>query len=198
MRRMLLVFVLGLAAATGCAPPKMLDSWKSPELQKGSLRRMLIIGVFPTPGGRETVEGQFVDQLRQDGMEPMASHSYVRADEMNAAAITEKLGFEAIVLARLLDRPTYEQLYPPKRAETDMPVGYSDAWYPEYVRSKDTIANTDSSLAAARVETRVFDARAQKLVWSGVSKNELDGRDPAQIHDAVAVILKSMREEGLY
>jgi hypothetical protein len=206
MRRLSLVlgfvFAAGLVAA--CGQTKMLKTWKSPEYEKGTLRRSLVIGVFSKPGVRETVEGQFVQQLKEESLDAVPSHSYLQDEELNREAAVQKvaeLGFDGVVLARILDQQTYEKFYASSTDKVDVPLGYYDEWYKEYVQSieqRDAVGYTDVSQMDAWVETRVFDARTQKMVWSGLSQTRIDGRDVRQISDAVGAILESMRKAGLY
>jgi hypothetical protein len=197
-----LALAAGLVAA--CGQTKMLKTWKSPELQTGSIRKMLVVGVFNTAGVREAVEGQFVEQLRQERLEAVASHAYLADDELGREAVVQRvreLAFDGVVLARILDRKTYETYYAPGKEQVDVPVGYYDEWYKEYVESqhqRDAVGYTDASRIDARVETRLFDARTQKLVWTGVSETAIDGRDVRQVQDAVGAILKSMRSSGVF
>jgi len=206
MRRMPLIPVLVLAAGlvAACGPTKMLKTWKSPDYQKGTLQKSLVIAVFKTSGVRESVEGQFVEQLQAEHLESVASHAYLPDEELNREAVVKKvqeLGFNGVVLARIIDGKTYETYYAPEKQKTDVPIGYYDEWYDEYVKStheRDTVGYTEASRMDAWVETRLFDARTQKMVWSGVSQTQIDGRDVRQIQAAVTYILSSMRRDGLY
>jgi len=194
--------VLALAAA--CSQTKMLKTWKAPDYERRSLHKMLVIGVFQTKGVREVVEGQIVEQLKAERVEAAASSAFLTEEELSRDAVVKKVGeqaFDGVILARMLDRQTFEKHYKVEAPTVDVPAGAHDEWYQAYVETKtqqESTGYTDASRVDLLVDTRVFDARTHKLVWSGVSKTKLDGQDPRQIQDAVGDILESMREDGVF
>lgn len=197
-----IAIVLGLAAA--CSQTKMLKTWKAPEFERRSLHKMLVIGVFQTKGVRQVVEGQMVEQLKAERVEAAASSAFLTEDELSRDAVVKKVGeqaFDGVILARMIDRETFEKHYKVEAPTVDVPAGARTEWYQAYVETKtqqESTGYTDASRVDLMVETRVFDARSQKLVWSGVSKTKLDGQDPRQVQNAVGDILESMREDGVF
>jgi len=204
MKRTPVLLVLAACLVAACSQTKMLKTWKAPDFQRGSLHKMLVVGVFKATGMREVIEGQFVEQLQQERIEAAASNAFLGEDELSRDAVVQKVrerGFDGVVLARIIDREMYEKYYPANQQTMDVSVGYYDDWYKEFVEStvqRDAIGYTVASRIDAWVETRVFDAATQKLVWSGVSETKIDGQDLAQIQDAVGKILKSMRSGGVF
>ena len=194
--------LLGFAAA--CSQTKMLKTWKAPDYQRGSLHKLLVIGVFPTEGVREVVEGQMVEQLKAARVDASASTAFLTQEELDRDAVVKKVGeqaFDGVILARIVDRETFEKYYKVEAPTVDVPAGAPVEWYQAYVETKsqqEAGGYTVASRMDAWVETRVFDARSQKLVWSGVSKTEFDGQDPRQIQAAVGAILNSMHGDGIF
>jgi hypothetical protein len=182
----------------------MLHTWKADTLRPGSLQKMLIIGVFHTEGMRETVEGQFVKQLQDEKLQAVASNALIADKVPSRETVMQRVnefGLDGVVVARILDRKAYETYYPPDQDQRAVTLGYQDNWYDYFVTSTEQIqavGYTDASRLDARVETRVFDARTGKVVWSGVSDTKIDGQDPRQIESAVGAIMKSMRRGGVF
>jgi hypothetical protein len=150
------------------------------------------------------VEGQFVEQLKDESVEAAASNAFLSDDELSREAVVDKVrevGFDSVILARLLDQAGYEKAYAPTAGALDIDAAREQTWHHDYVAStapSETGSYTVASRRDVRVETRVFDAHTQKLVWSGVSETQVDGEDAAQIKDAVASILSTLRKEKVF
>lgn len=203
MKRISLLF--GLAATlAGCASTtKMISTWKAPDFQGGAFRKTLVIGVFETTGVREVVEGQFVEQLKDENVEAAASNAFLSDDELSREAVVNKVrevGFDSVILARLIDQAGYEKAYAPTAGSLDIDAAREQTWHHDYVASsaRETGSYTVASRRDVRVETRIFDAQTQKLVWSGVSETQVDGLDAVQIKDAVSAILSRLRQERVF
>lgn len=204
MKRIALLFALA-ASLAGCSQStKLTNTWRAPDFQGGSFRKTLVIAVFERTGAREVVEGQFVEQIKDEGAEAAASHAFLSDEELSREAVVHKVregGFDSVVLARLIDQAAFEKTYAPTAPSLDVDAARQQTWYHDYVASsapRESGSYTVASRRDVRVETRVFDAKTEKLVWSGVSETKVDGEDPAQVADAVSAILSRLRKENLF
>jgi hypothetical protein len=202
MKRMSLLFVLA-AGLIGCGQTKMLSTWKAPDLVHGAYKKPLVIAVFETQGVREVVEGQFVEQLQEEEVAAAASHAFLNNEDLSREAVVQRVretGFDSVILARLLGQEEYDKSYGPMAKTSDVDMARDQTWYHDYVESTTSQAGsyTVASRRDVRVETRIFDAHTEKLVWTGVSETQIDGQDAAQIQDAVGAILSKLRQERLF
>jgi hypothetical protein len=204
MRRPLLPILLAASTVLGCSNTKIQSVWRDAAFQRGSIQKILVIGIFPTTGVREAVEGQFVARLKDERLEPWASNGLLGADQIDRARVEQvakEKQLDGVLLARILDRQTLEKYYSPQQANRTVTMEYQDDWYQYYVQSVDEIpalGYSDQSRIDARLETKLFDARTGKLVWSALSDTQIDGRNVRQIEDAVAKIVDAMRRGNVF
>lgn len=204
MRRAVLAFAISMLAVLACSSTKMVSTWKADGFQRGSIRKVLVIGVFKADGMREVVEGQFVDLLKAERVEAAASHAFFAPEELKREAIVAKvreLQYEGVLLARVLDSELLTKHYPAGNEATPVQVGYYDDWYKDYVVSQEEIAaigHSVQSSGTARVETKLYDARTQKPVWSALSETTIDGQDVAQIRGEVGKLVDRMVRGGVF
>lgn len=204
MRRSLLPLALSACALLACSSTKMVSTWKADGFQRGSIKKVLVIGVFKGDGVREVVEGQFVDLLKDEHVEAAASNAFFTPAELQRDAIVQKvreLQYDGVLLARVLDRELLTKHYPAGSKPTSVQVGYYDDWYKDYITSTEEIAAigyTVQSSSSARVETKLYDARTQKPVWSALSETTIDGQDVTQIRGAVGKLVDRMVSGGAF
>lgn len=204
MRRLLVPILLVAGTVLGCSNTKIQSTWRDSDFKRGSIQKMLVVGVFPTVGVREAVEGQFVALLKDERLEPWASNALLGADELERSAVEQVVRekqLDGVLLSRILDRALFEKHYPPTQEGRMVTLGYPDSWYEDYVQSTEelpAIGYQTQSRIEARLETKLYDARTGKLVWSALSETQIDGRDVRQIETAVGAIVEKMRRDNVY
>ncbi len=204
MRRVLIPIGLAACLLSACSSTKMISTWKADGFQRGSIKKVLVIGVFKTEGVREVVEGQMVELLKEDRVEGAASNAFFKASDLQRDAVVQKvreLQYDGVLLTRVLDSELLAKHYPPASEPTKVQVGYYDDWYKDYQVSQEEIAAIGHSVQSegkARVETKLYDARTQKMVYSAVSETTIDGRDVEQIRGAVGTLVEQMVRNGIF
>ena len=204
MRRASLAVAILVLAALACSSTKMVSTWKAPDFQRGSLRKILVVGVFKADGMRETVEGQFVELLKDENVEAAASNAFLPVAELQREAVVQKvrdLQYDGVLLARIVDSTLETKHYPAGDTATQVNVGYYDDWYKDYVVSTEEVAaigHTVQSSGTARVETRLYSAKTQKSVWIALSETSIDGREVSQIRGAVGKLVDRMVTSGIF
>jgi hypothetical protein len=204
MRRSLLSIAVAACAVLACSNTKMLSTWKSPEYKNGSIHKVLVVGIFKTDGVREIVEGTYVDLFKAEQVEAAASHSFFTPAELRVDAVAQKvqeLKYDGVLLTRVLDRDMQVKHYPPAQEKTAVELNYPGEWHEDYVTSVDeieTIGHTVNGPTVARVETRLYDARTRKVVWSAVSETSVDGENVPQIRHAVGKLVDKMVTARLF
>jgi hypothetical protein len=204
MRRALLPFALAACTLLACGGTKMLSTWKAADFQRGSIHKVLVIGIFKTDGAREIVEGTYVELLKSEQVEAAASSAFFTPAELHRDAIVQKvrdLQYDGVLLSRVLDRDMQVKHYPPGQEKTSVQLGYYDDWYKDYVTSTeeiDAIGHSVQGPTTARVETRLYDVKTLKVVWSAVSETAVDGENVPQIRDAVGKLVDRMVVDRIF
>jgi hypothetical protein len=193
--RRLIATALALLMLVGCASTTLRDSWLDPDFRDGPFRKILVVAVHPNPTESRLFEDIFAQQVATTGAQAIpgwraiAQDAKVEEQVWNAAV--EASGADALVLVRLLrmDRRTsVTTAVVPAGPVWGYGWGYYNAWVavPE-VRQYDI----------ATVETRVFDVRSRKLVWSGMTETFEPTSVAKETPGFARVILTELARRGL-
>jgi hypothetical protein len=185
------VAILGLIAAilSGCKSTQVLSLQKEPGYNARSMRNILVIAVVRKPATQRLLENEFVRQLGKRDGQGVASYTLVREGDVLDRDAWKKLiserHFDSVIVSRLVDLSVVEKDVSAKFLNAEQANGYGYyssgcqvVYQPGFTVRKETAA----------METRIFDAAADKLLWAAHSKTNLEqGRDPeAQVRDFVS------------
>jgi hypothetical protein len=200
-----LLALLGFGMLASCTPStRLLASWHDPSYQAGALRRPLVLAVARQAAVRAKLEDELVRQLRAAGVDAMQSYKLV-GDVENpdlVAKIKDQLpaaGRDSVLVTHLVDVKT-EAVYVPT-AE----YGYG---YPAYYGRLGSYYSHSYDLAAEpgyaypirtyELETNLYDASTDKLVWTVSTESEEPESLDAAVHDFATVVVKDIKERGLF
>ncbi len=191
--------ILIAMCVTACATTKLTSDWKDPAYQKQP-RKILVIGIVKKPVIKRIFEDEFVRQLKDHGVNAIASYTVMPDKEQRdfefIAAETKKLGVDAVLTSRLVSKKTvhfYVQgsvYYPPSNYRNWRDYyGYSNqaVYTPGYMAEEEY----------ALVETNLYDARNDKLIWSAASETDIMGSSEDQIKSFIDVMVNAMAEQKL-
>jgi hypothetical protein len=189
------------APATGT---KLVESWKSPELQKFGFTKIFVVAVTKEPTFRRDAEERLREIIGKDrsvaSIELFPSVDPPPEKEAAKAKIAET-GCDGVVLMRAVSS-TAKSSPIPGRIEYD-PVydyfwgyaGYGGYWGTVYTTS--WAEGYEERDVAIRVETLVYDLRTDKLVWSGVSNTKNPGSVRNLVLGVADAVGKQMKKEKL-
>jgi hypothetical protein len=185
--------VLAVLVLTACASTKITSTSKDPAYNARDMHKVLVLAMVRRPANQVFLEDEFVRRLKAKRTEAVAAHTLVREGEpLDEAAWKQMIQdnhFDAVIVSRLTKMDTIDKeevtSSDPKvlRATTSSGYyGYRYVYQPGY---------TSVPEQTARVETRIFQVAADKMVWSARSETDIEwGRDPeAQIRDFVRLML---------
>ncbi|MGB7970688.1 MAG: hypothetical protein WCF31_01835 [Candidatus Deferrimicrobiaceae bacterium] len=163
-----------LCLSASCATTKMGDVWKD-DNYRGSIRKVVVIGIFEEPDTRKIFEDEFADRLRARGVDATASHKILPGAELPdkdvAIGVIRKSGADTVLLTRVIDR---------KKETVDvagqgyaMPGYYS--LYGSYYRYSYRPGYTAQE-GYAYTETNLYNVADEKLIWSGRAKTDFPER----------------------
>jgi len=169
-----------------CATTKMTDAWRDDDF-RGTIRKVVVVGIFKEPDTRKIFEDEFADRLRARGVDATASHKIVSDAEMPDKDVVigkiRKLGADAVLVTRVLDLESVKSHVPGKAFVVPSYYGYYGAYYTYSYRPGYTKQEGN-----AYMETNLYNTGDEKLIWSGRSNTKLS----ATRYELIQAFVKTM------
>jgi hypothetical protein len=199
--RAALVCLAVLSAA--CATTRFQSTWTAPGARpiRFSGRKVMAVFVTRNQSVRRRAEDALARELTARGAEGVPSYTFMSAEEARneeaAKAKVERLGFAGSVVMRLAGRET-EVSYQPG-VVWSRPYyrrfwggywgwGWGHVWEPGYLRADEYV----------KVETLVYDASQDELVWAGVSSTLNPNRVEGLVSELAGAVTKELEKAGLF
>jgi len=185
-----IILVLSVTFINACATTALTSVWKNETYQGGPLRKILIIGVDRNQGMKRLLENEFVLQLKSKGIDAVPSHTVLHEDtilekEMITAKISE-LRIDSVLITTLVDvKETEAYESSTFLAPTEFYGYYMQCCY-----------NVMSGYNV-EIETRIFDARYDTLIWSALSATVLERAREETIQSYIAAIVNELQNAKL-
>ena len=180
---------------TSCATTKVTGVWKD-ENYRGTIRKVVVVGVFENQDTRKIFEDEFADQLKARGVEAFASHKIFPGEKLPGKDIVvEKLrniGADGLLVTRIIDTETVKIYASGTSYVVPSYYSYYGTYY-NYVYSPGHTYNEGFAYA----ETNYYEVKEEKLVWSGRSKTEFETRRYELIQAFVKIMIEKMAEDKL-
>ncbi len=160
-----------------------------------------LIGVAKTPIIKKIVEDEFVRQFKSRGVDAVASYTLLLAEQLNDhdAVIAAKLknqGADAVLISRFVSQRNV-QYFAPEKIEYPPPY-YANCWdYYETCAQSLYSPSYKAEDEYAVMETNLYDARNDKLIWAVASETVMLGSDQEQIKSYISAMVKGMVEQKL-
>jgi hypothetical protein len=201
MKRMVAVVCAALILA-GCGATTKLDGmWQDPEVQPGTFKKVLVLGLSRNEGTRRTFEAKMVEQLEKRNILAISSSDYMPIDvkltEENFPTYFGDTGVDCLLVSRLVAEDK-AQIYTPGSSYAvpspyyDSFHGYYDTWWgvssaPGYMTANDVV----------RIETNLY-SKGKKLVWTGISETFDYSGVPDAIESISKVVVPKLVQDGLF
>lgn len=196
------VLLAGLLAVlmTACATTGPVSSvWTQPGQTPRQYERLVVFGVTNNSKVRRAYEDNFVKQLQTRGVEATAGHELV--SDRNLGRLTRltegyaKVKADGVVITHLVaDESPGAQ---PAARIGSVPdhylhlVGYFSQVYEEVCTP-----GYYSDLKSLRLETNLYDARQERLIWSGRSQPLDPSSERTTISQVIEEIVVQMHRDG--
>lgn len=172
---------------TGCQAATTVNTvWKTPEPPKEPFKTVLALVANASPPERRAGEDELVSCIKS--APATASYTLIPDEDLKdrdkVRAVIKQHGFDGVVVLRLVSSDTKTTYIPPSYGPYTDPFGYrgSDFTYRGGYTESDTVVT---------VETSVYAARDEKLIWAGSSQTY----NPDSIKDLVRQIARGAAEE---
>jgi len=195
----ILSLLLTAMLVSACATTELTAVWKDPAYQTRPTR-IMVIGVAKNPLNRRLFEDEFVQQLKARGTDAIASYTVLPdAQQDDQPAIAKKvveLGADTVLITRMVSKKVV-QVYVP--GTPYYPPPYYDTWpnyygygY-RYMYTPGYIANDEYAI----IETNLYQANNEKLIWAASSETGISGSDTYLIKSYIDVMVNNMIGQGL-
>ena len=193
----LVVFVGCLAMVAllaGCTTAKPVTEWRDATYQGGPFRSFLIVGVSGQESVRRTFEETFVQRLQDHQVSAVASFAAIAGEarptrDSIKAAIAEQ-SVDAVLITHLVGVDEKQIVHPPTYrggfyGYYGFVGGY--AYDPGYVSQQKTV----------KLETNLYDARSEKLVWSMQSATINPSNEKKLIEAQIKTVVDRLQAQQL-
>lgn len=186
---------------TGCATTHIISAWKDPEYKASQIKKVVVIGVFKRPALRHFFEEEFVRRFKMMNIEAVPGYSVIKNKKMSGDELIEKisdLNVDALLISRVVDKKTLETYYPPQTAYRG-PRPYYHDWYHYYRDSYDYVIAPGYKVEQqiVKIETSIYDAKTQNLVWSALSESYTDSPTLKDVESFISELIVEMRSQGM-
>lgn len=184
---------------TACASTHITSAWKDPKYLERPAKFM-IISVDSNTNTRKFFEEEFAEQIRARGSEAIASYTVLpERSQEDPAAITEKmaeLGADAVLITRLSSKDIAKNSAPKTIYN---PGIYSPKWQDYYGHDNQSIypLGIIAEEGVAVLETKMYEAKNIKMVWSASSETAMGGPYQLRIKGYIEAMTKAMVKQGL-
>jgi hypothetical protein len=198
-RRQLGLLILIAMLFTACASTQLTSVWKDPSYQTRPAK-IMVVAVAKNPINRRIFEDEFVQQLKSRGTHAIASYTILsdkqEGDQEIIAKKVAEMGADTVLITRLVSKKTV-QVYVP--GTPYYPPPFYNSW-PDYygygyryISTPGYIANDEYAV----IETNLYEAKSDKLIWAASSETGINGSDQNIIEGYVGVMVKNMIGLGL-
>ena len=202
------LFITFLFIMTSCATTstKMKNVWRDNNYA-GKIKKVLVIGVIKRTAIKHFFELEMAQQLEARGIEAIAGNLVLphdkEADKNLIVSTLKELGADGVFIARLVNRKTVEQYIPGDvyygRAYYTPPAHYR-GMHSYYSRSYGTVYSPGYTVRneVVIVETNLFDAASEQLVWSALSETFVEDDSDKLIKSFVEIMINNLFKQNLF
>lgn len=185
-----------------CANTKITQQWTDPDNKK-VYKDLLIIGIAESEQNRRIYETQFIQSLREHGVEAVASYTLLKSTEkINRNTVTNAikgLDIDGVIVTHLVSDKEESVYRPGTVVNSGGYGGYGRGMYGynNYVNSYVATPGYYQSVQTYVLETNLFDVETEKLIWSARSRTFAPDSVDELIVDLVELIVTNLEEKNL-
>ncbi len=185
-----------------CTTTKLTHVWTDEAYSGAPFSDVLVVGVSDQERVRRSFEDEFVKQLKETGIEAVASAAAIPSDkklEKKAiASAVEKLGVDAVLVTHLLGVDKEETYTPPTTYYRPAPYYYG-GYYGYYGNAYNNVHTPGyyTTHVTVRLETNLYEAETEKLIWSGQSETWDPKSKTEVIASVISVVIKNLQKDKL-
>jgi hypothetical protein len=194
-KRFALFLLVCFCLPASCATTKMTDAWRD-DTYRGTIRKVVVVGIFKEPDTRKIFEDEFADRLRARGIDATASHKIIPGAELPDKDVVigaiRKHGADGILVTRVVDTETVKTSVPGQAYAVPTYYGYYGSYYSYSYRPGYT-----ETEGYAYTETNLYGLGDEKLIWSSRAKTKFSATRYELIQAFVKTMLDGLSEAKL-
>jgi hypothetical protein len=191
-----------LTVLYGCSSSELVNTWKDEEfLKENKFQKLLVIAIGEHTDRQKLFENLFKKNFEKENVEVIKSHPILGSNrKLNKEEIinlVSELKVDGVLITHLKNTES-ETTYSPN-VPTQISGSNYGSMYIYYQSTYDYIHSPGYLQAKVKVllETRLFDAKDERVVWSAISST-IDPKDIREaIEDIQDLIISRMKKEGV-
>jgi hypothetical protein len=193
--------MLCAASIAGCATTEVTGVWKDAAYQ-AQPKRVLVIAMFKDQTVRRMVEDEFRNHLKYRGTDAVSGYEVFTGNELpSKEAVIEQVkagGYDAVLLTRLIDTRTESRTVGGSATYARAPH-YGMSMYGYYGQGYTTVYTPGYQVEDrfAMIESNLYDAAAEKLVWTATSDTWMSEGNQKLVKTFVAIMMESLRKQKI-
>ena len=156
---------------SACAATTLDMTWRDPAYRGRPFAKLLVVGATDDAANRRLYEDALVGALKGRGVDAVASHTLIpRESDVRRDKIAEAVkasGADGMIATRLIGVETRTTQMPGQATGQAAGQEDTDLFHYYSLLGSQTIVREDYRVAS--LDTTVFDARTEKMVWWGRS-----------------------------
>ncbi|MBK1723500.1 hypothetical protein [Thiocystis violacea] len=203
MRPVFRAVTIGLLAmlTSACTTGRIASVWTNPDSQPTRYHKLIVFGVTNNPKVRRAYEDNFVTRLREIGVKAEPGHDFVSDANLSLVVrMTEavsKTKADAIIITHLVTDEPQAQASTLSSRLARVPDHYRNL-VPYFSQVYNDVCGPDyyADFKALRLETNLYDAKGERLVWSGRSEQLDPSSENMTIRDVIVDTISQMSLDG--
>ncbi len=205
----LLLILSVLLGVVSCSnQTRLYERWNDEQYSGPKLQKVLVVGIFKDDLRRRSFEASFAKEVNKSGKQAIAGYTIMPEKEdfdskEDILAAVQKTGADAVLITSFKG-VVEKQREVPARVDYIPSAGmsygrygygyggYYGSTYNAVYRPGYTVTDT-----IVQLETRVFSAKTEKLVWAGKTKSVNADSAEEIIKELVDVVVDDMKKSGL-
>jgi hypothetical protein len=204
--RLAALALAGVFFVAACSSTTMNHSWATPDFNKDTVKKVLVLGISPNPGLRRTFEDTFSVELEKLGRQAVSGYLWIPdATNLDRDAIIARIRAEHVTHVLVTRIVLNKEVVTYHAPTVSVGVGYG-GYGPAYYGSWSTYYSVGYGAVTSpgyttvnnvvTLETNLYDASKDKdaLVFSGESDTWTDGNQSgSKINGFISRIVYEMR-----
>ena len=185
------IVMISAIVICSCATSAFRSVWNDSAYKGGPFKKVLVIGVDRNPDTQTMLEDRFVSRLAAKGVAAIASHTVFPEDVLpDREAVLKKiheLGIDSVLVATIVnvrDVGIYDT----------NPAEFNSGYYDYYLAC---CQSTVSEGYIVMIETKFFDAKYNKAIWSALSESALRNSLAPAINSFVSLVIGDLQDKKL-
>ena len=198
IRLSFMVLLVGLFLMS-CATTRVTDVWKDGNYTGGPVKKVFVVGVLANPDMRVLLEEEFVEQFQGRGTQAVASRKYMsvepgKVSRQDVAAKVREAGADSVLVVRIVGRSAVDRAAPADTVSNPWTDPYNFSSFGVDMYSGPGFGYEQDFLF---MESRLFELKGEKPVWSARSKIWWSGTRSDIARDYVKAMMGEMSSAGL-